>query len=171
MALEHWLLLPMSCCQFVISLIFPGIPVHVLTFYLSTKKNNKKTHIVASITLRKHAYSNILKMLPPKNAKFSDKKFWYFSYFCSKHRSWVLVRTPHWGSSNEYPQSMSLSRNKKNNVYPCKPQFCYKKSGVLMGSKLYRHVFVMMSWKAVLIGIHNKSLKRKESMYYQGLCF
>ena len=27
------------------------------------------------------------------NWKFSDKKFWYFSYFCSKHRLWVLVRT------------------------------------------------------------------------------
>ena len=25
--------------------------------------------------------------------------------------------------SNVYPQSMFLSRNKKNNVYPCKPQF------------------------------------------------
>ena len=25
--------------------------------------------------------------------KFSGKKFWYFSSFCSKHRSWVLVRT------------------------------------------------------------------------------
>ena len=25
--------------------------------------------------------------------KFSDKKFWNFSYFCSKHRLWVLVRT------------------------------------------------------------------------------
>ena len=31
------------------------------------------------------------------------------------------------GGSNEYPQSMFLSRNKKNNVYPCKPQFyCIK---------------------------------------------
>ena len=29
------------------------------------------------------------------------------------------------GGSNEYPQSMFLSRNKKNNVYPCKPQFYY----------------------------------------------
>ena len=28
-----------------------------------------------------------------KKWKFSDKKFWYFSYFCSKHRLWVLVRT------------------------------------------------------------------------------
>ena len=35
---------------------------------------------------------------------------------------------PPWqGGSNEYPQSMFLSRNKKNNVYPCKPQFyCIK---------------------------------------------
>ena len=44
-------------------------------------------------TLRKHAYSNTLKILPRKNGNFSDKKFWYFSYVCSKHRLWVLVRT------------------------------------------------------------------------------
>ena len=34
---------------------------------------------------------------------------------------------------------MFLSRNKKTNVYHCKPKFYYIK----MGSKLYRHVFVM----------------------------
>ena len=39
------------------------------------------------------------------------------------------LELPWWGSSNEYPQSMFLSRNKKNNVYPCKPQFYYKKVG------------------------------------------
>ena len=33
------------------------------------------------------------------------------------------------GSSKEYPQSMFLSRNKKNYVYPCKPQFYYIKVG------------------------------------------
>ena len=33
------------------------------------------------------------------------------------------------GGSNEYPQSVFLSRNKKNNVYPCKPQFYYIKVG------------------------------------------
>ena len=31
--------------------------------------------------------------------------------------------------SNEYPQSMFLSRNKKSNIYPCKPQFYYIKVG------------------------------------------
>ena len=46
------------------------------------------THIKWS--LRKHAYSNILKILSPKQWIFSDKKFWYFSYFCSKHRLRVI---------------------------------------------------------------------------------
>ena len=37
------------------------------------------------------------------------------------------LEPPRWGGSNEYPQSMYLSWNKKNNVYPCKPQFyCIK---------------------------------------------
>ena len=34
------------------------------------------------------------------------------------------------GGSNEYPQSMFLSKYKKNNVYPCKPQFYYIKVGL-----------------------------------------
>ena len=33
------------------------------------------------------------------------------------------------GGSNEYQQSMFLSRNKKDNVYPFKPQFYYIKVG------------------------------------------
>ena len=31
------------------------------------------------------------------------------------------LEPPRQGGSKEYPQSMFLSRNKKNNVYPCKP--------------------------------------------------
>ena len=31
------------------------------------------------------------------------------------------LEPPRRGGSNEYPQSMFLSRNKKNNVYICKP--------------------------------------------------
>ena len=31
------------------------------------------------------------------------------------------LEPPHRGGSNAYPQSMFLSSNKKNNVYPCKP--------------------------------------------------
>ena len=33
------------------------------------------------------------------------------------------LEQPRRGGSNEHPQSMILSRNKKNNVYPSKPQF------------------------------------------------
>ena len=42
------------------------------------------------------------------------------------------LEPPRRGGSNEYPQFMFLSKNKKNDVYPCKPQFYYiiYKSGV-----------------------------------------
>ena len=49
------------------------------------------------------------------------------------------LEPPQQGGFNEYPQSMFLSRNKENNVYPCKPQFYYIK----VGSRFYRDVFVM----------------------------
>ena len=39
------------------------------------------------------------------------------------------LESPQWGSSNEYKQSMVLSRNEKNIVYPCKPQIYYMKMG------------------------------------------
>ena len=37
------------------------------------------------------------------------------------------------GGFNEYPQSMFLSKIKKNNVYTCKPPVLLYKSGVLGG--------------------------------------
>ena len=39
------------------------------------------------------------------------------------------LEPPRRGGSNEYPQSMFLSRNKKINVCPCEPQFYYIKVG------------------------------------------
>ena len=39
------------------------------------------------------------------------------------------LEPPRRGGSNGYPQSMFLSRSKKNNVYPSKPQFYYIKVG------------------------------------------
>ena len=79
-------------------------------------------------TLRKHAYSNILKISPPKTESFHVEILIFF---------------------------ILLSRNKKDYVYPCKPQFYYikmgfKGQGVMCGgggggggAKLYRYVFVM----------------------------
>ena len=39
------------------------------------------------------------------------------------------LEPPRRGGSNEYPQSMFLSKTKKNDVNPCKPQFYYIKMG------------------------------------------
>ena len=80
-------------------------------------------------TLRKHAYSNILKISPPKTFKFSDKNTDIFLISAQNIDCWYSLEPPHQGGSNEYPQPMFLSRNKKNNVYPCKPQFYYMKVG------------------------------------------
>ena len=66
-----------------------------------------------------------------------------FTYFYSKYRFGFSLEPPRQSGSNEYPQSMFLSRNKKNNVYPCKSQFYYIKVG-LRGSKLYGFVFLML---------------------------
>ena len=65
-----------------------------------------------------------------KNCTFSNKKCWYFFIFLLKNiDSGYSLEPPQRGGSNEFPQSMFLSRNKKNNVYPCKPQFIYIKVG------------------------------------------
>ena len=54
---------------------------------------------------------------------------------------WNSLEPPQWSSSNKCPQSMFLNRNKKNNVYPCKPQFYYIKGG--------QNYIGMFSWCSV----------------------
>ena len=54
------------------------------------------------------------------------------------------LELPQRGSSNEYPQSIFLSRDKKIIYTPKNPSFTKWKRG-LMGSTLYRYVFVMES--------------------------
>ena len=75
-------------------------------------------------SLRNHAYSNILKISPP-NDKNSD----IFHTSAQNIDCGYSLEQPCRGGSNEYPQSMFSSRNKKNNVYLCKPQFYYLKVG------------------------------------------
>ena len=79
------------------------------------------------MSLRKHAYSNILKILLQKNENFQIKNSGIF-HISAKNIDCGYCG-PRRGGSNEYPQSMYLSRNKKTNVYPCKPQFYYIKVG------------------------------------------
>ena len=67
--------------------------------------------------------------LTTKNWNFSDENSDIFPIFAQKHRLLYSLEPPRWGGSNEYLQSMFLSRNKNINVYPCKPQFYYIKVG------------------------------------------
>ena len=64
-------------------------------------------------------------MSPPNNSRFSDKNSDSFHISAQNIDCGYSLEPPRQGGSNEYPQSMSLSRNKKNNIYPCKPQFYY----------------------------------------------
>ena len=80
-------------------------------------------------SLRNHAYLNILKASPPKNENFKIKNSDIFHISAQNIDCGYSLEPPRRGGSNEYPQSMFLSRNKKNNVYPCKPQFYYIKMG------------------------------------------
>ena len=64
-----------------------------------------------------------------KNCKFSDKNSDIFLISAQNIDCGYLLEPPRQGSSKEYPQSMLLSRNKKNNIYPGKPEFYYIKVG------------------------------------------
>ena len=120
------------------------------------------------------AFSNVLKILQPKNENFQIKnsvifhisaqnideavltnsipieqdfsqKNSYIYYYLSFFRQKGVWGDGGWGGAGgkiPWP-CYDLSRNKKNNVYPCKPQFYYVKVG-FKGSKLYRYVFLML---------------------------
>ena len=63
-----------------------------------------------------------------ENWKFSDKNCDNFHISAQIECGYSLEQSG-WGSSDEYPQSMFLSRIKKNNVYSCTPQFYCTKVG------------------------------------------
>ena len=67
-------------------------------------------------TLKKYAYSNILKSSPPKTERFSDKNSDIFHPDAQNINCRYSLEPPRRGGSNEYPQFMFLGRNKKNNV-------------------------------------------------------
>ena len=96
-------------------------------FYMITPQPKRLPLLHVFYPLRKHAYSNILKISLPKSGIFSDKNSDIFLISAQNIDCGYSLEPPRRGGSNGYPQSMFLSRNKKNNVYPCKPQFyCIK---------------------------------------------
>ena len=91
--------------------------------YAPSKKNDFPKDVE---TLRKHPYSNIVKILPPKNENLYIKNSDIFHISALNIDCGYSLEPPR---RTAYPQSMFLSKNKKNNVYPCKPQFYYIKVG------------------------------------------
>ena len=101
---------------------------------LYQSKIKRKTRVKSLIdfliqSLRNHAYSNILKISSPKTENFQMKNSDIFPISAQNIDCGYSLEPSRRGGSNEYPQSMFLSRNKKNNIYPCKPQFYYIKVG------------------------------------------
>ena len=82
---------------------------------------------MSPLSLRKHAYSNVSKISPPKTENFQIKNSDVFHISPQNMDCGYSSEPPQQGGSDEYPQPWS--KNKKNNVYPCKPQFYYIKVG------------------------------------------
>ena len=64
-----------------------------------------------------------------QNMKIFRQKILTFQISVQNIDCGYSLELPRRGGSNEYPQSMFLGKNKKNNIYPCKPQFYYIKVG------------------------------------------
>ena len=103
-------------------------PASVL-FWIIIILRSQQLYVINNFITKTRLFKYIQKNFTSKNLKFSDKKADIFHISAQKHRLWVLLEPPRQGGSDEYPQSMLLSRNKKNNAYPCKPQFYYIKVG------------------------------------------
>ena len=72
----------------------------------AVKLKHKKTTSRTTMTLRKHAYSNILKISPPKNENFQIKMSDIFHDSARNTDCELSLEPPRRGGSNEYPQSM-----------------------------------------------------------------
>ena len=101
------------------------------------KKINNNIHVIMRLwetaVDRRNHYENTpiqihWKFYHQKMAIFQIKNCDIFHISAQNIDCWYSLEPPR-GGSNEYPQPMFLSRNKKNNVYPCKPRFYYIRVG------------------------------------------
>ena len=74
-------------------------------------------------SLRKHAYSNILKILSPKNENFQIKNSDIFHVSAQNKDCGYSLEPPRRGGSNKYPQSMFRSEIRKIMYTPVNPSF------------------------------------------------
>ena len=93
-----------------------------LTLFLTTV--NGSGHFIKQTCLFKYTEKFTI-----KNENFQIKNSDIFQISAQNIDCGYSLEPPRRGGSNEYPQSMFLSRNKKNIVYPCKTQFYNIKVG------------------------------------------
>ena len=87
-----------------------------------------RTYKLFSLRNKKNHYENtpiqIYRKFYLQNQKFSDKKALIFFIFLLKNIGcWYSLEPPRRGDSNQYPQFMYLSRNKKIMYTPVNPSF------------------------------------------------
>ena len=78
---------------------------------------------IKAMSLRKHAYSNILKIPPPKTENFQMKNSDIFHISPQNIDCGYSLEPPRQGGSNEYPQSMFLAAIRKIMYTPVNPSF------------------------------------------------
>ena len=71
-------------------------------------------YFCSRISLGKHAYSNILKILPPKNVKKSDKNSDIFYISAQNIDCGYSLEPPRRGGSNEYPHADAVLTSTHN---------------------------------------------------------
>ena len=79
--------------------------------------------VIHTIALRKHVYSNILKLLAPKNENFQIKNSDNFHVSAQNIDCGYSLEPPRGGGSNEYPLSMFLAGIRKIMYTPVNPSF------------------------------------------------
>ena len=73
----------------------------------------------------------MLKISPPKPKRVQIKILIFITSLLKNIDCGYSLEPPRQGDSNKYPQSMFLSRNKKNNVFPCISSFIDRSKAVV----------------------------------------
>ena len=113
--------------------------VKIPWYLLKLLSGNENMGVSRADITATHLFKYIENLTTKKKENFQIRKSDIFHISAQNMDCGHSLEPPRRGGSNEYPQSMFLSRNKKNNVYPCKPQFYYIKG--VEGGQNYIGVF------------------------------
>ena len=96
---------------------------------ISMQKHSFCLQFETSANITKTRPCNIQRFLKLSKMKIFNRKILIFFLFLLKTDCRYTLDPPRRGSSNEYPQPMFWSKNKKNRYTPANPSFSYIKVG------------------------------------------